>query len=56
MTKVTAEQLATARGCVLGLMLGDAIGAAPGGRLAAQERACSNAMKCDLPEPKEPCR
>ncbi|MEU5941141.1 hypothetical protein ABZ807_18550 [Micromonospora sp. NPDC047548] len=26
MTKVTAEQLATARGCVLGLMLGDAIG------------------------------
>ncbi|MEU4775448.1 ADP-ribosylglycohydrolase family protein [Micromonospora sp. NPDC023644] len=30
MTRVTAEQLATARGCVLGLMLGDAIGAAGG--------------------------
>ncbi|WP_199729372.1 ADP-ribosylglycohydrolase family protein [Micromonospora sp. M71_S20] len=30
MTKVTAEQLATARGCVLGLMLGDAIGATGG--------------------------
>ncbi|WP_433385073.1 ADP-ribosylglycohydrolase family protein [Micromonospora sp. KLBMP9576] len=30
MTKVTAEQLATARGCALGLMLGDAIGAAGG--------------------------
>ncbi|MFV2112473.1 ADP-ribosylglycohydrolase family protein [Micromonospora sp. LOL_025] len=30
MTKVTAEQLATARGCVLGLMLGDAVGATGG--------------------------
>ncbi|PWU61503.1 hypothetical protein DLE60_05315 [Micromonospora globispora] len=30
MIRVTAEQLATARGCVLGLMLGDAIGAARG--------------------------
>ncbi|MFG2169472.1 ADP-ribosylglycohydrolase family protein [Micromonospora chersina] len=30
MTKVTAEQLPAARGCVLGLMLGDAIGAAGG--------------------------
>ncbi|WP_217628570.1 ADP-ribosylglycohydrolase family protein [Micromonospora humi] len=30
MTRVTAEQLATARGCVLGLMLGDAIGATAG--------------------------
>ncbi|MGK5518908.1 ADP-ribosylglycohydrolase family protein [Micromonospora sp. URMC 107] len=30
MTKVTAEQLATARGCVLGLMLGDAMGATGG--------------------------
>ncbi|MGN9811525.1 ADP-ribosylglycohydrolase family protein [Micromonospora sp. BQ11] len=30
MTKVTAEQLATARGCMLGLMLGDAIGATGG--------------------------
>ncbi|MEU7993832.1 hypothetical protein AB0B83_00630 [Micromonospora sp. NPDC049060] len=34
MTKVTAEQLATARGCVLGLMLGDAIGAT-GGKVPA---------------------
>lgn len=30
MTKVTAAQLTTARGCVLGLMLGDAIGATGG--------------------------
>ncbi|MEU8047446.1 ADP-ribosylglycohydrolase family protein [Micromonospora echinofusca] len=30
MTRVTAQQLATARGCVLGLMLGDAIGATGG--------------------------
>ncbi|MFG1779766.1 ADP-ribosylglycohydrolase family protein [Micromonospora sp. NPDC049051] len=30
MTKVTAEQLASARGCVLGLMLGDAVGATGG--------------------------
>jgi ADP-ribosylglycohydrolase len=30
MTRVTAEQIATARGCVLGLVLGDAIGAAGG--------------------------
>ncbi|MBB5114472.1 ADP-ribosylglycohydrolase [Micromonospora echinospora] len=30
MTMVTAQQLATARGCVLGLMLGDAIGATGG--------------------------
>ncbi|MGK5676109.1 ADP-ribosylglycohydrolase family protein [Micromonospora sp. URMC 106] len=34
MTTVTAEQLATARGCVLGLMLGDAVGAT-GGRVPA---------------------
>ncbi|MGN9804755.1 ADP-ribosylglycohydrolase family protein [Micromonospora sp. L32] len=34
MTKVTAAQLATARGCVLGLMLGDAIGAT-GGKVPA---------------------
>ncbi|MGW4501413.1 ADP-ribosylglycohydrolase family protein [Micromonospora sp. NPDC004336] len=34
MTRVTAEQLATARGCVLGLMLGDAVGAS-GGRVPA---------------------
>ncbi|MEV5693291.1 ADP-ribosylglycohydrolase family protein [Micromonospora globbae] len=34
MTRVTAEQLATARGCVLGLMLGDAIGAT-GGKVPA---------------------
>ncbi|MGC5019218.1 hypothetical protein [Micromonospora sp. DT47] len=30
MTRVTAEQLATARGCVLGLIFGDAIGAIGG--------------------------
>ncbi|MCK1806838.1 MULTISPECIES: ADP-ribosylglycohydrolase family protein [Micromonospora] len=30
MTRVTAEQLATARGCVLGLMLGDAVGVTGG--------------------------
>ncbi|MDM4780844.1 ADP-ribosylglycohydrolase family protein [Micromonospora sp. b486] len=35
MTRVTAEQLATARGCMLGLMLGDAVGVT-GGHLPAE--------------------